>query len=194
MITSCEIFTDEDLEVFRDIWMFSGPKTNDMWYNKLGKSPQDGNILENLNLARDGKELESGSKCLVLRKYSKLHPKFFLALESCDEKHSLVCRIDPDMVNSVEDAPKFPCITSNQVNRKKRASGSESDTGRADEKGLLLNYTRYLINTHILPPHLPFNPSHDISFQTPQNWILVMSYALCHGKEITSTELIQLMV
>ena len=138
MITSCEIFTDEDLEVFRDIWMFSGPKTNDMWYNKLGKSPQDGNILENLNLARDGKELDSGSKCLVLRKYSKLHPKFFLALESCNEKHSAVCRIDPEMVNSLQDAPKFPCITSNQVNRKKRAAGSESDTGIADEKGLLL--------------------------------------------------------
>ena len=121
--------------------MLSGPKTNDMWYNKLGKSPQDGNILENLSLAKDGTELHTGSKCLVLRKYSTLHPKFFLALESCNEKHSAVCRIDPEMVNSLQDAPKFPCITSNQVKRRKRASGSESDTGIADEKGLSLNYT-----------------------------------------------------
>ena len=140
-MTSYEIFADEDLDVIQDIWMLSGPKTNDMWYNKLSKSPQDGNILENLNLAIDNQELESGSNCLVMRKYSKLNAKFFLALESCDEKRSTVCRIDPEMVNSLENTPKFPCITSNQVNRKKRASGSESDTGRADEKGLLLNYT-----------------------------------------------------
>ena len=140
-MTSYEIFADEDLDVFQDIWMLSGPKTNDMWYNKLSKSPQDGNILENLNLAIDGKELESGSKCLVLRKYSKLDAKFFLALESCNEKHSAVCKIDPEMVNSLQDAPKFPCITPNQVKRKKRASGSESDTEMAEEKGLFLNYT-----------------------------------------------------
>ena len=151
-MTSYEIFAGEDLDVFQDIWMLSGPKTNDMWYNKLSKSPPDGNILENLKLAIDNQELESGSNCLVMRKYSKLNAKFFLALESCDEKRSTVCRIDPGMVNSLENTPKFPCITSNQVKRRKRAPAVESDTRTATEKGFLPNHTLRFSNRDYHPP------------------------------------------
>ena len=56
--------------------MSSNPKTNDMWYDKISKSPDDKYFLENMNLATDG--IQFGSDCLVLRKYSELNPKFLL--------------------------------------------------------------------------------------------------------------------
>ena len=135
-MTSYELFADEDLDVFRDIWMLKGPKTNDMWYNKLSGSQGDNILLANLDLDMDVKELESGSKCLVMKKYSQLNPKLLLAVTDCNEKHSAICRIDPQTANSVEDAPKFPCLASNRANRRKRASMTENESETESDKGL----------------------------------------------------------
>ena len=133
--------------MFRDVWMLSRPKANEMWYNKLSKSQGDNDLLDNLDLDKDGKELESGSKCLVMKKYSQLNPKMLLAVEACNEKHSAICKIDPRTANSVEEAPKFPCLTSNRSNRRKRASTTKNDSETGSDKGLFLNHTRYC--THI---------------------------------------------
>ena len=127
--------------------MLSRPKANEMWYTKLSKSQEDNDLLANLDLYTDGKELESGSKCLVMKKYTQLNPKTLLAVEACNEKHSVICRIDPQTANSVEEAPKFPCLTSNRSNRRKRASTTENDSETGNDKGLFLNHTRYC--THI---------------------------------------------
>ena len=83
-MTPYEIFTENDDEVLRDTWMSSNPNTNDMWYDKISKSPDDKYFLENMNLATDG--IQFGSDCLVLRKYSELNPKFVLAVEACNQK------------------------------------------------------------------------------------------------------------
>lgn len=128
--------------------MLSRPKTNEMWYNKLSKSQGDNDLLDNLDLDKDGKELESGSKCLVMKKYSQLNPKMMLAVEACNEKHSVICRIDPQTANSVEEAPKFPCLTSNRSNRRKRASRTENDSETGNDKGLFVNHTKCC--THII--------------------------------------------
>ena len=133
--------------MFRDIWMLSRPKTNQMWYNKLSKSQRDNDLLDNLDLDTDGKGLKSGSKCLVMKKYTQLNPKILLAVEACNEKHSAICRTDPRTANSVEEAPKFPCLTSNRANRRKRASPTQNDSETGNDKGLFLHHTRYC--THI---------------------------------------------
>ena len=133
--------------MFRDVWMLSRPKANEMWYTKLNKSQEGNDLLANLALDTDGKELESGSKCLVMKKYTELNPILLLAVEACNEKHSTICRTDPRTANSVEEAPKFPCLTSIRANRRKRASTTENDSEAGNDKGLFLNHTRYC--THI---------------------------------------------
>ena len=42
--------------------MLSGPKIDDIWYNKLSKPKKDDNALENLSMAADGKEIDAVSK------------------------------------------------------------------------------------------------------------------------------------
>ena len=130
--------------------MLSGPKTDDMWYNKLSKSKKDDNSLENLSMAADGKEIDAVSKCLVMRKYSKLNPKFAFAAQSCGEKHSAICRLDPQMVSPVTEAPKFPCLETGGNDRTKR----DAEYDNKNAKGILLiddlyfakrHYTEYVI-------------------------------------------------
>ena len=128
-----------------DTWVLSGPKTKTMWYNKPPETFND--MLENMGQAKDGIEFESGSECLVMRKYSKFNPTFSLAIEACNIKRSAICRIDPQTANSVEEAPKFPCLSSNRANRRKRASTTGNDRETGNDKGLFLNPTRYC--THI---------------------------------------------
>ena len=133
--------------MFRDVWMLSRPKANEMWYNTLSKSQGDNDLFANLDLDKDGTKLESGSKCLVMKKYTQLNPKSLLVVEACNEKHSAICRIDPPTANTVEEAPKFPCLSSNSANRRKRASTTENDSETGNDNGLFLNHARYC--THI---------------------------------------------
>ena len=108
--------------------MLSGPKTNDMWYNRLSKFTKDNSVLGNLNLATDGIEL--GSECLLLKKYSELNPKLLLAVESCNDKYSVTCRLEPEKANSIREAPKLPCLKPIGVGRRKRDSGDHHKKGK----------------------------------------------------------------
>ena len=101
--------------------MSSNPKTNDLWYDKISKSPDDKYFIENMNLATDG--IQFGSDCLILRKYSELNPKFLLAVEACNQKHSVICRLDPEKISFVTEAPKFPCLKPKDAGRRKRDTG-----------------------------------------------------------------------
>ena len=115
--------------------MLSGPKTKTMWYNKPPETFND--MLKNIGQAKDGIEFESGSECLVMRKYSKFNPTFSLGIESCNIKRSAICRIDPQLASSLTEAPKFPCLNPDGVHRSKRETGDspEKETGL----GLLLH-------------------------------------------------------
>ena len=114
--------------------MLSSPKANHMWYDKIITSPDDKYFVENMNLATDG--VEFGSECLVLRKYSKLNPKFLLAVEACDQKHAVTCRLDPTKINFVTEAPNFPCLKPKDTGRRKRETGQHQ--GYEKIKGILL--------------------------------------------------------
>ena len=124
--------------------MLSGPKTKTMWYNKPPETFND--MLENMGQATDGIEFESGSECLVMRKYSKFNPTFSLGIESCNIKRSAICRIDPQTASSLAKAPKFPCLNPDGVHRSKRetADSREKETGL----GLLLHNAYYHIKTY----------------------------------------------
>ena len=145
LITLHEIIIEENHEIFRDVWMLSGPKTDDMWYNKLSKSKKDDNSLENLSMAADGKEIDAVSKCLVMRKYSKLNPKFAFAAQSCGEKHSAICRLDPQMVSPVTEAPKFPCLEASGNYRTKR----DAEDNKENDKGVLLIDDLYFARRYV---------------------------------------------
>ena len=101
--------------------MLSSPISNHRWYDKIIKSPDDKYFVENMNLATDG--IDFGSECFVLRKYSKSNPKLLLAVEACDQKHAVTCRLDPAKIKSVNEAPKFPCLKPKDASRKKRDTG-----------------------------------------------------------------------
>ena len=118
-----------------DTWMLSGPKTENMWYNKPIETFNQ--MLQNIGQAKDGIEFESGFECLAMRKYSKFNPKFSLAIQACNIKRSVICRIDPQRASSLAEAPKFPCLNPDGVNRSKRetADSPEKETGL----GLLLH-------------------------------------------------------
>ena len=114
--------------------MLSSPKTNYMWYDKIIKSPDDKYFVENMNLATEGVEFDS--ECLVLRKYSKLNPKFLLAVEDCNQKHTVTCRLDSTRINSLTEAPKFPCLKPKTAGRRKRDTGQHQ--GNEQIRGMLL--------------------------------------------------------
>ena len=129
-----------------DTWMLSGPKTENMWYNKPRETLND--MLENIGQAKDGIEFESDSECLVMRKYSKFNQKFSLAIGACNIKRSAICRIDPQTASSLAEAPKFPCLNPDGVHRSKRetADSPEKETGL----GLLLHNAYYHIKTYVI--------------------------------------------
>ena len=120
-----------------DTRMLSGPKTTNMWYNKPPETFSD--MLENMGQAKDGVEFESGSECLVMRKYSKFNPKFSLAIEACNIKRSAICRIDPQTASSLAEAPKFPCLNPEAVHRSKR------ETADSPEKETLLGLSLHTV-------------------------------------------------
>ena len=127
-----DLFPDEQPAMLLDIWMLSSPKTEEMWYDALSQSSSNDSRLENLNLAQDG---YSDLECLVMKKYSKLNPKFSLAVDVCSRKHKTICRVDPQMISSITETPKFPCLTNNPVDRRKRSSNAADNQEIETNKG-----------------------------------------------------------
>ena len=117
--------------------MLTRPKTNDMWYDKLFKSSKGDILLENLSLAADGL---SDVKCLVMKKNSKAKPMFSLFVDGCKKKHSAICKYNQEMTKSVPEAPKFPCLAPNHIERRKRATLDDEHQKKWKGQGLLLNY------------------------------------------------------
>ena len=124
LITSHDLFPDEQPSMLLAIWMLSKPRIEEMWYDALSKSSTNDTLLENLNLAQDG---YSDMECLAMKKYSKSNPKFSLAVDVCNRKRTAICRVDPQMISSVTQTPKFPCLTKSSADRRKRnaAQGQE---------------------------------------------------------------------
>ena len=113
--------------------MISHPKTKDMWYDKLRNSSKNDSLLENLNLAVDE---YSEEECLAMRKYSKSNPMFSISVEACDRKNSVICRLDPQMINSLAESPKFPCLQPNRMDRRKRSFSNGEDQRGGKREGL----------------------------------------------------------
>ena len=117
-----------------DTWMLSRPKIDDdMWYDKLGKSSEDGLLLKNLSLAEDGLLNE---ECLIMSKTSKSNSNFSLSAVKCNEKHSTICRFEPQMIIEKTKPPKFPCLRTNFANREKRSFDEKGNLKKRSNKGL----------------------------------------------------------
>ena len=117
-----------------DTWMLSRPKLDDdMWYDKLGKSSEDGLLLKNLSLAEDGLLNED---CLIMSKASKSNSKFSLSNVKCNEKHSAICRFEPQMIDTKTKNPKFPCLRTNFGGREKRSLDEKGHLKKGRNKGL----------------------------------------------------------
>ena len=112
--------------------MLTRSKTNGMWYDKLDKSNK---LLENLNLAKDGL---ADVNCLIMGKYSKLPDmKLSLGVDACNKKHSAICKYNPQMITSLPEPPKFPCLTPNRTERRKRST-SAADHCKKGEKQIFI--------------------------------------------------------
>ena len=117
-----------------DTWMLSRPKIDDdMWYDKLGKSSEDNLLLENLNLAEDGLV---NKDCLIMSKTSQSNSMFSLSAARCEERHSAICRFEPQMNNAKTKPPKFPCLRTRFGGRGKRSSDEKENLKKGSSKGL----------------------------------------------------------
>ena len=117
-----------------DTWMLSRPNLDDdMWYDKLGKSSEDGLLLENLSLAEDGILNED---CLIMSKTSESNSMFSLSAVKCNEKHSAICRFQPPMIYAKTKPPKFPCLRTNFGGREKRSLEEKGNLKKGSNKGL----------------------------------------------------------
>ena len=109
-----------------------------MWYNTLSKSSSNDSLPENyLNLAKTER---SDVECLVMKKYSKLNPKYSLAVDACNIKHTAICRVDPQMISFVAETPKFPCLAKNPVDRRKRSYNAENTQEIRKNNGVFPSY------------------------------------------------------
>ena len=113
--------------------MLSHPIVNDMWYDMLSTSIEEENPLQNLNQARNSM---SATRCLVMNKVSNSDPKYSIRTEDCNEKHVAVCRAKPQKVTDKPKPSKFPCLTQNHSDRRKRSLGNEKPTQRDMYKGV----------------------------------------------------------
>ena len=119
-----------DFAAKQDTWMLSNPKTNEMWYDKLNGPSNDEHLLENV---KDG---ITAAECLVMSKNSMLDPTFILSVGDCTKKHSAICRVAPQRINALTRPPKFPCMQSDRVRRRKRSLHKEKNQERLKNKGL----------------------------------------------------------
>ena len=122
-----------DFAAKQDTWMLSNPKTNEMWYDKLNGPSNYEYLLENVNQLKDG---TSDTDCLVMSKNSMLDPELFLSIGDCTKKHSAICKVAPQRVNALTRPPKFPCMQSDHLRRRKRSLHEEKDQERPQNKGL----------------------------------------------------------
>ena len=107
-----------------------------MWYQNLATSPNEENLIENLKTANDG---YSEEQCLFLSKISKLDQKLSLDVGNCKEKHSAICRVEPQNVNVLKETSNFPCLAEHGIKREKRSATDKTlHTGDKD-KGSVLN-------------------------------------------------------
>ena len=114
--------------------MLSRPKIDDdMWYDKLSKSSEDGILLKNLSLAEDGILNE---ECLIMSKTSKSNSNFSFSAVKCNEKHSTICRFEPPMIDTKTKPPKFPCLRTNFGGREKRSLNEKGKLKKGSNKGL----------------------------------------------------------
>ena len=120
--------------------MLSRPIVNGMWYDKLSKSLEKENLLQNLNQARNE---VSDTRCLVMSKVSKSDPKYSLRTEDCNGKHVAVCRAKPQMINNQPKPPKFPCLTLNHADRRKRSPGYKNFQEPEKYNGVLVKGIKY---------------------------------------------------
>ena len=104
--------------VLPDTWLLSRPKSDGMWYEKLSQSSKDKNLVENMDIAAGGL---SESNCLILSRISKLDTKLAVNVEECTKKHSVVCRMEPQMINPLTRPGRFPCLPPNHSVRTKRS-------------------------------------------------------------------------
>ena len=105
--------------VLPDTWLLSRPKADGVWYKKLSQSSKDKNLIENMDIAAGGL---SESNCLILSRFSKLDTKLAVNVEECTKKHSVVCRMEPQMINPLTRPGKFPCLPPNHSVRTKRST------------------------------------------------------------------------
>ena len=114
--------------------MLNRPKIDDdMWYEQLGKSSEDGLLLDNMSLAEDGLLNED---CLIMSKKSKSNSMFALSVVKCNEKHSAICRFEPQMRDAKTKPPKFPCLRTSFGGREKRSLDKKGNLKKASNKGL----------------------------------------------------------
>ena len=122
-----------------DTWMLSHPKIGDMWYDKFSK---DENFLQHLNQAS---EKITNAECLVMNKISESHPKFSLKVGDCNDKHAVVCRVEPQRIIDLTESPKFPCLNPNQVLRRKRSPEDKGGPERQEGIGVFFQ----MLNTEL---------------------------------------------
>ena len=120
--------------------MLSHPIVNDMWYDMLSTSIEEENPLQNLNQARN---LMSATRCLVMNKVSKSNPKYSLRIGDCNGKNVAVCRAKPQMINDHPKPPKFPCLTLNHADRRKRSPGYKNFQEPEKYNGVLVKGIKY---------------------------------------------------
>ena len=125
----------DDYSEILGTWMLSHPKSNEMWYDKLSKSMKDEFLLQNLNQAKGG---ISDDQCLVMNKVSSSDPMFSLGVQDCNVKQAAICRVQPPMIATPPQPPKFPCLKLNQVDRKKRSLEEEKLQERGKNIGSLV--------------------------------------------------------
>ena len=145
------LFTDHD-NVLLDTWALTRSTTTDVWYDKLDKSD---NLLKNLNLATG---VLSDVNCLIVGKYWNIISSdaitsirladYSLAADACNEKHSAICKYDPQIIVSLPAPPKFPCLTKNRIERRKRSTSAENHCKKGEGQTLLINHPE-VINDRI---------------------------------------------
>ena len=107
-----------------------------MWYEKLTKSSKEETLIENLKTAKDG---YSEAQCLFLSKISKSDPKLSLGIGNCKEKHSAICRVEPQKVNVLKETSNFPCLAEHRIQRQKRSTAEKNQQTGDKRKGKGLN-------------------------------------------------------
>ena len=104
------------------IWTDSDKKSNGDWISRFKKVPTfDEFVLDETNGATSDKQ----SLCYTLTlNTNSSTPPLTLNSQDCGEKAQPVCVIQKKSVYPGQPIPKFPCVKTTRLNRKKRQSDS----------------------------------------------------------------------